>query len=292
LYFVIVFVFVFKYLINSSPRLKWIVYLLPFLVILENMIQPEPHKSYVKTESQNKIQTIKNYIIAQHNKEKYTAIAYCPIEKYSFSREDQYSEMLETHLNVMLASQELFIPCVNGYTGFDPGNFIDFFNFPGKETIANWAKFNRTNGDRIQIISEIGKVELNRSVINLKTKNNKYLCADENLNDLVVANKDHALSWETFKIIYFEDNLCVIRSHKNLFFSLISQQNNSIAATSSKISQNEIFTIEKTNSNEISLKAANGKYLIVDPNDNNLKASGDNIQLAEKLIVSDFVESK
>lgn len=291
IFLILLFVFVFKSISSVSSKFRVLVLFLPLLVIIDNLIEPEPHKSFFKSDAQNEVNFVKEKI-KSNLKNNIKAVAYIPIDLILAENDRRGNEAVSQTLSTMIACQELNVICVNGYSGFNPGNFEQFFLNPGAGTLKDWCDFNNCEISTIQIINETSEDVLEWRSVNIKSANFKYLCADEGLDNKIAANKDHAFSWETFKMVKLTNQKCVFQSHRIKYFGLSSDSTNSIAATNSKISQNEIFTIVKTSSDETTLKAANGKYLIVDPNDNKIKASGDNIQIAEKFIITDFIESK
>ncbi|MBI4930564.1 MAG: hypothetical protein HY841_07370 [Bacteroidetes bacterium] len=116
----------------------------------------------------------------------------------------------------------------------------------------------------------------------LKAANNKYVCADGNLNNLVVANRKNAQGWETFSLLLFEKNQCSILAYNNTFLSAELGQHNEITATRDNIADWEIFTLIKLDSNHVAFKAANGKYLSVEEKTLQLFAIGNTIGNQEK----------
>lgn len=278
--FILVFVFVFRELYNTYNKIKWIVLAFPLLIVVDNLIVPENHKRFDKYKSQIKINSVREKIKNQYDNH-YAAIAFMPVTVPATNNEDLNGWLVENTLDVMLAAQELNIPCVNGYTGFNPGNYIDFFNNPEDESLYSWLTYSKGNINTIQRVNEIGKREKSRTTIYLKAFNGKYVCADEGLNNMVAANKEKPSTWETFTLIIFDNNECAIRSFKNLFLSADSGHQNEITATKTKVDSWETFTIINLDSNHVAFKAANGKYLSVDEKSLQLFAGADSVGHSE-----------
>jgi len=140
--FILIFVFVFNELGKYSRIMKQIVLCFPILIVLDNAIEPKEIMRYDKASSQKEIKIVKDDIEAQYNN-KYKAIAYMP---------KKVDNTMELHINVMLASQELYIPCVNAYTGHTPGEYNDFNSRMDEESLIKWCNFNRLNPELIQQI--------------------------------------------------------------------------------------------------------------------------------------------
>ncbi|MBL0341440.1 MAG: hypothetical protein IPP71_11145 [Bacteroidetes bacterium] len=291
IFMILIFVFVFKALSSYRSKFNYVILALPVLVITDNLINPEPHKSFYKQEAQNDVEFIKENIKRNYRGE-FESVAYISIDMLLVKNEQRNNLAILQTISTMIACQELNVVCVNGYSGFNPGNFEQLFFNPSTRTLQDWCDFNKCDINAIQIINETSEYVLDWRSVNIKSTNLKYLCADEGINNKVVANKDQAFDWETFKMVKLTNQKCVFQSHRSKYFSLSSDSSNSISATIAKISQNEIFTFETVSSNEIHIKAANGKYLTVDPKDNQIKANEDKPEEAEKFTIINFDENK
>jgi hypothetical protein len=255
IYFILAFVFVFRELYHTSKIMKWVVFCFPILVIGDNFIETWDIKGYDKAESQLKIQKIKKDIQKQYDAH-YNAFAYIPVS--APEDEDLNKAYVSMHLSVMLAAQELNIPCVNGYTGFTPANFFDFFINPDGQ-LNNWCDSTHIDAGSIQRINDIGKKIKSRDPIHLLANNGKFLCADESRGDSLIANKDKASTWETFLLIRFDDGSCALRTHTNHFFKYNEQGN--IAANGETVDESELFKLVELNDQFITFQTANGKYI-------------------------------
>lgn len=121
-----------------------------------------------------------------------------------------------------------------------------------------------------------------KKFFHLKAANNKYVCADAAHNDIVIADRDTASSWETFSLLELGNNQCAIYSSSNKFFSAELGQHGEITATRDNIAGWETFTIVKLENNFVAFKAANGKNLSLDEKTLQLYAKGDSIGRNEK----------
>jgi hypothetical protein len=147
MFFILILVFVFNEVKNYSRVLKGVVLCLPVLVIFDNAIDAKEINRYDKKESQNKIEETRLVIQKNYDK-KYAAIAYMPDSIKDVN-------MVVLHLNVMLASQELHIPCVNAYTGHNPGEYNDFANTANKAALMKWCDYTGIHPETIQQIKPI-----------------------------------------------------------------------------------------------------------------------------------------
>lgn len=120
-----------------------------------------------------------------------------------------------------------------------------------------------------------GKKAISKKTVFLKASNNKYVCADESLGDLVYANKDIPSLWETFTLVTFNNNECALISFKDKFLTTDIQQGDKIIADRAVLGGWEVFTFEERADKAIVLKGVNGKYLSVDPNTLQLSAKSE-----------------
>jgi hypothetical protein len=261
--FVLLLVFVLKELSENYKTFKLICFMLPVLIILDNLIEPLEIKKFSKSDSQSKISAVRLNIKNQYDKA-YSAVLYAPIETYVSDPEAAYYKNVELQVTTMLAAQELNIPCVNGYTGFYPGNYESLFYSPDDQQLQGWCEFSKGDIKKVQRINEIGKKEKGRKFIHLKAYNHKFVSAIEGKTPFVFADKDKADSWETFLLVLFEDGLCALKANTNLFFSAQLDGNGEITASRPKVASWETFLLAKLDNNSISFKAINGTFLSLD----------------------------
>lgn len=272
MYFVLIFVFVFKELSKSSRLIKLLVFTFPLLIILDNLIDPQEIMRYNKQESQKKISAIREIIQTQYDN-KHPAIAYM----HDITDLDK----IEFHLSVMLAAQDLNIPCVNAYSGSYPAAFLGFFNNADENSLSKWCNFNNFEKNKIQQISD-GKVREIRKIVNLKALNGKYIIDNRNRNSNLFADSDNPWEWETFEIIEVDKDKINIRSSAGKFVCADQSNANVVIANRNEAKEWETFRIINLENNFVAFLAANGKYLSVDKESLQLFAKGDSVGVWEK----------
>lgn len=276
MFFILIFVFVFNEFVKTSRIAKWIVISFPVLIIMDNLIDPQEVMRYDKHESQNQIRRVEANIQKQYDK-KCNAIAYVT--------DEIKTDPVRVHLNVMLAAQELNTPCVNAYSGACPPEFNNFFSNGDDKSLTEWLKYNLFEKNRIQEIKDLLENEESRQQVQIKAMNNKYVCADRTLNNLLIANRDNAGEWESFTLINLKNNKCSIRASDNNFLSADINHQNEIIASKKSISKLEEFTITKFENNIVSFKACNGKYLSYEEKSEQIFATANYIGAKEKFIL-------
>ena len=135
----------------------------------------------------------------------------------------------------------------------------------------------------------INKNVVSSNQVHLRAFNNKYVCADESLENLVYVNRNDASVWETFTLIRFENNACALRAHSDLYLSAELGNQSEIAATSEEVGSRETFSIYQLDSSMVAFKATNGKYLGVDEVSHQLFAKSDSISRREKFRLIDAI---
>ena len=118
--------------------------------------------------------------------------------------------------------------------------------------------------------------------INLRASNDYYFSDNDTLNHLLKVNRKITSTWETFKLIIFENNECVIRSYTGNFLCPELNNKNEITINRSQIGAWETFTIQYLNDDFVALKAFNEKYLSLNKKTNQLFATADSIGTNEK----------
>ena len=279
--FILVFVFSFKSIIQAFPKMQFLLYLLPVLVVIENQVDASKVKRFDKETTQSRIADVKASIKKQYDP-KYSAIAYMAFHTYVGPEESGYMGYVARALDVMIACQELNIKCVNSYTGFDPGNYLNFFYEPRDRTLKEWCEFNKTDYSLVQHLNDFGRKEISRTKINLKAFNGKYISAIDNENPVLEANRDIAQSWETFLMIRFENGECMIKAQTNLILHLEKDSMSEIKANKITGSEEETFRIIEFSDSTVAFQAPNGKYLTVDSSTSRIAAKAPVVGVAEK----------
>lgn len=285
IYFILIFVFVFKEFSLRNKIWKVIAASFSLLIIVDNLINPLSESGrFAKLDSQRKIWEIEENIKQQYDGQ-HMAFAFMPVNMYGETNEAINGKLIETHLNVMLAAQELNIPCVNAYSGYSPKNFPQFFHYTDDESLRFWCMYNDSIFNKIQTINDINKKEKFRMPIHLKAGNGKFICADASMNNILIANREIPESWETFLLIQFENNECVLRAHNNRFIYKEPDEKAGVSAFINKISEKEILSIIETDSNHVAFKSSDNKYLSLNENSLKLSFNADSIGMNEQFTI-------
>lgn len=271
MFFLFIFVFAFNDLLKTKKVVKSIIFLLPILVVVDNLIDVNKLKRFDKLNSQNKVNEIVQNISSQYNK-KFKAIAYMPIISKPTGT-DIHQKLIELNISSMLAAQELNIPIVNAYTGHYPKNYMPFFDNLNYTTLTRWCNYNKCDVKKIQPIYDIGVNVKRISIINLKASNGKFVCDDDSKNDILIANRKNPLRWETFTLITLENNKYGLISFKNKFITTEIDKKNEIMASRSKLQGLGKFTLQRIDYNHFAIKAVNNKYITLDTNTGQLFAT-------------------
>jgi len=148
IFFILILVFVFVTLQEKYKWAKVLVYILPILVIVDNVFDLNWEvRRFSKDEAITNVTIVKETILKEHDK-KFDVIA------YSLSEEDKksHTKVIETHISVMLACQELGLTCVNGILGSYPDNYMSFFDHTDENSLKKWCLESKININSIQLI--------------------------------------------------------------------------------------------------------------------------------------------
>lgn len=273
LLFIIILVYSFLELSNRYVLVKYIVFMFPLLIIVDNLINPNEVKRFEKTDSQKRIALVSRHIQEQYNKN-YTAIAYTVTSLPGTE--------VETNLNVMLASQELGIPCVNAYTGSYPETFYPLLGDIDNNKLQVWCKENGIDEKRIQSINDFGVAETGHKKVKLKTANGLFISSDGSVGNQILSNKPNGYAWETFTMIMLQNNQFLLRDYKNHFLSAEIDRTGEITATREKAGTWETFNLIQLEGKMVALQAVNGKYFGLDPKTSKIFAVSDSIGINER----------
>lgn len=262
-------------LLLDKVRIKWLLLiLLPIAVIVDNLIKPEPHKSFVKAESQEDVSYYKNIISKQYNKS-YEAIAFFPINLSLSTESGKNLEAVSSTTGVMLASQELGIPCVNGYSGFNPMSFEELFMHPDSMRLKAWCSDNQISIKHIQIINDIESGGFSIDTIQIQCSDSNYVCLDKNYNNIFVANRKEPQSWETFNMITFKSGRKLIVS-LDKYFLKVDPFNKRIIGYPNFLLYSDLIVTENINNSQYKHIKIYDYYVTVNPINQELTIS-DNI---------------
>lgn len=258
--FVILFALTLKIVTEKSNKGKIIILCLPLFTIADNLIKTEDHKSFYKKDAIDAVNTTRQQILNSH-KAGYKAIAYTPVLYDNNSIQQDQITLSTIHLNTMLACQELGLECVNGYSGFEPGNFSDFFQRLDKNSLINWLAFNEAEYDKVEVVNGFKSAISEMRYINLRASNGKFLCADGTNENILTANKDIADLWETFRMIRFADGNVSFLCYNNKFLSSNLDRKGLVSATKPIMYEWETFRTTFIDNNHIAIQAENNNYL-------------------------------
>jgi len=134
------------YLIDKKKLLYPMIYLLPVLLITDNLVNGDKIVRFEKNTAQERVNYIKDVI---RSKAGYYLgpIAYLPYQVPD--------KKFENHLDVMLACQDLGIPCVNGYSGSVPKGYNEFDQSISEAGLISWLKKKGLTEDDVVIIREL-----------------------------------------------------------------------------------------------------------------------------------------
>jgi len=149
MFFILIMMYVF-YELNKKHffRLK-IIYLLPLLVFMDNAYSLNwDVRRFNKEESIHKVEVIKNQINrAGVKKHQVVAVA------LNKEKENTHLDIIDHHISVMLAAQELQLSCINGYSGSYPDNYMSFFDNTDLESLTSWCQQNDIPQGTVQLIN-------------------------------------------------------------------------------------------------------------------------------------------
>jgi hypothetical protein len=267
MFFILILGASYNFLGKQQNRLVLITYLFPIFIVIDNLIDAQKVVTYTKISSQNEIEETKQIIQKQY-KTKFAAIAFMPF--------DMAENPVVKNLNIMLASQELGVPCVNAYTGNTPPEFNAFFMNANEVSLDIWGSYNHFDINKIQKIYGYTGFPSKR-LIYLKSATGKYLCADESMNNLLVVNRDKVGAWELFELKLLNPNQCCLITNNKKYFSSELYEGGKISAVRTELGEWEKFTLIKQGSSQIALKDINGKFVCLQESTKQLIANSDSI---------------
>jgi hypothetical protein len=181
------------------------------LIIVDNYFIPEPHRSISKHEIQEMASYYRKIISEQHNSQ-YKAVAVFPVEMDLTKKEYRNFTAVTQTISIMLACQELNLKCVNGYSGFNPGSFLNLFEYPDSSNLQKWCDENKISITDIQVMNDFEIGGYSCDTIQIMTRDSMYWCWDKNYNNYIMANRKDAQSWETFSAIKFQSGKTLLSS--------------------------------------------------------------------------------
>jgi hypothetical protein len=250
---ILILVFVFKYLINAKPELKKFAILLPLLVVLDNTTAYW-ERTFNKAEAQSNVNAIKDIIQSQFDSTK-AAIAY---QHFNFAGMET-----ESHLNVMLATQDLGLTSVNAYTGLFPYNYQGFSDAEGLDSLNRWMDYNQADIKKVQMISEFGAPYQSRKFGKLTSVDGKYLTVDKEKGDRLFANANAVEKGEFFEIAVLTNGITFIRSSNGKYLCAEIPSEGKLVANRDKPGEWEQFSLEEISPGVFTLKNISELYIHV-----------------------------
>lgn len=250
---ILIFVFVFKYLTEANPALKKFLIILPLLVVIDNSTTYW-ERTFKKSEVQNAVHLIRENIRSQFDSTK-SAIAY---QHFNLAGLET-----ESHLNVMLASQDLGVTCVNAYTGLFPYNFQGFSDAEGLDSLKRWMDYKQTDMNTVQVLNEFGVIYKSRMFGRLTSTENKFIAIHPEKGDRLHADALSKEEGEFFELVVLINGYTLIRASNGKYLCAEILADGELVANRDKPGDWERFILTELEPNIFSLKAANGKYIHV-----------------------------
>lgn len=128
---------------NWTSSKQWIVFSLIIIFVVIDQIQWKSGlNSFSKKNDQYRVAVLKDRIKEQYTHQ-YSAFVYLPSSHF---------EVYKFHVDAMLASQDLGIPTINGYSAFSPRLHEKFFEWPNQNTLAMIIDGAVLNEDKILMV--------------------------------------------------------------------------------------------------------------------------------------------
>jgi len=231
---------------------KWskVLMLLPLLVIIDNSTsywERQYKKSEVQQREKETKERIQKYVTG--NK----AIAY---QHYNLQGQEAYS-----HLDVMIACQDLNVPCVNAYTGLYPNKYKGFFNGEGLDSLTVWLTANNKSINDVVVVSEDNARFLHRSYVKIKCANGKYLKIDKDHGDKLIANGVDQKDGDLFEYAQIEDSTSVFRAANGKYACAEYYDNGLMVVNRDGIGDWERFKLNKLSDGSFVIKTYTDNYL-------------------------------
>lgn len=248
---IVIFVFVFKGLQEKYKLAGKVMLFLPLMVVIDNSVTYW-ERTFSKVEVQNEVKAVADRIAAQQNPS-YKAIAY--------QHKNFFGKETPSHLNVMLACQDLNIKCVNAYTGLFPPNFQGFADTEGIDSLYRWMNYNHSDTSGIQIITEFDFSFRHRQHGRLISSNDKVVLRDSTGGGRLYVGAEKDAVGEYWDIITKQDGKKIIRSQDDKFVCAELSSVGEIVSNRDAPGYWESFIFEDVKDGFIIIKAANEKYI-------------------------------
>jgi hypothetical protein len=244
-------------------------------VVIENQVDVNELKRYDKYEARKLVDRIVLDIQMQYDG-RATAIAYTPARCVQNWDED-HLRSINMHLSAMLAAQQLGIPIVNAYTGSYPGNYMKFWDQQDQRTLNDWCASNGITSRGIQMMNNIHQPIIRTDTIHLHAPNGKYVCLDPTRQDEAFADRATPQLWETFVRLRLSDHQYAFLAHTDRFITAELHHDGRLVATTDRLGDMGVFTLEDQPDGRVALRADNGKYVALDSASLKLVARADSV---------------
>lgn len=267
IFFVFIFAFVITELHNINKKVKYLLIILPAFIVVDNFLVAEKVPRFNKLHSQNRVNLIRDEILQQDS------LLIKPIAYIHNSKSDN---LFELYIDIMIASQDLNIKSVNGYSGSTPKNLINFYNDGTVNSLQEWCDYNKLNISEISLINSNKSNLFTNDIIHFKSYNGNYICSDRSNNNLLIANRSIPGEWESFIFKKINGTQCYIVTHDGYYVSYSTNKKNNLSANSMIPINDDKFEIIKFSENSFAIKTFDGKFVSVDSINNELNANSYN----------------
>lgn len=238
---------------------------LPVAVVLENKIDVDELKRFDKHEARKQVNLVAKHL-EMYWHEDAKAIAYMPVLNWAKVQGDPSIVFVETHLNAMLAGQELGIPVVNGYSGAQPLNFSEFFYALDRATLVDWLKVNSYDEYDVVEVSNLHEPYLQAEYITLSLDNGSYLTTDTHSESWAYTTVEPEPGMQYFRFIELRDRqIALLGPTMDLLCAEIDEEAQ-LSATGKELGDFGKFRWQEIQPGQGALMAFNGKYIAQDPN--------------------------
>lgn len=117
--------------------------LLPILLVLDNIHVPAPDAVLKSTCQEHTRLMVEKYEKAKHNNPSAKAWMYYFNTDTIKDNRARLKIAIYTQMDVMMASQVIGMPCVNGYSAKPPPDYRDFFMSPSEGKLKGWLRSDR-----------------------------------------------------------------------------------------------------------------------------------------------------
>jgi len=265
--FLILMVFCLDQLIKVNKYTRLLIFILPVLVVADNLIKPDYAIKFSKAEAQARTRELQKFLTSTYDN-KHEALAYIP---FNLEKEQQF----KIHLDAMIVCQDLGFPCVNAYTGKFPGAYADLYERLDYPSLGHWCDETHTDIKGIAAINELGTFTQDASKNFLQASNKLYLSAESDAR--VIADKPHTALWEEFNILKYNSGEVILKTYANQFLYIDTLNGGKLKYQSELPDLKQSFEMINSGPKTFSLKDSRGKYLRLDTGDNFIYADIDSI---------------